>query len=435
MNFIKSIGRGNNLNDFGSLCGYFSDAALRKAEAAEMRAVAAFGAIKGIAEYNQIKVIRAMQECGVSDAHFAGTTGYGYGDRGREVLDEVFARVFGAEAAMVRQQIICGTQAIAICLYGNLNPGDELLSITGKPYDTLEEVIGIRGGGAGSLKAYNIGYREVGLTADGSIDFGVVSDAMNNRTKMVFIQRSRGYSQRAALSVQKIAAAAEFVKKISPGVIVMVDNCYGEFVETHEPVQVGADLMAGSLIKNPGGGIAPTGGYIAGREEYVQNASYRLTAPGLGGHVGPTLGNSRLLFQGLYLAPHVVAESLMGMVFCAALMENEGYCVSPGVNDKRADIIQSVTLNDSERLIAFCRGIQKGSAVDSFVEPEPWPMPGYEHPVIMASGSFVQGSSIELSADGPMTPPYIAYVQGGLVYESVKIGCLSALENLLKLTK
>ncbi|MCL2163496.1 MAG: methionine gamma-lyase family protein [Oscillospiraceae bacterium] len=398
--------------------------------AAEKRAASAFGAVRKTAEFNQIKVIKAMQNMGVSESHFAGTTGYGYGDRGREVLDEVYAAVFGAEKALVRHQLTSGTQAIATCLFGNLKPGDELLSITGKPYDTLDEAIGIRGTGAGSLKSYNVGYREVGMTPEGDFDSNAIREAINKRTRMVFIQRSRGYNWRDALTVQRIGEAVDFVKKISHDVIVMVDNCYGEFVEESEPTQAGADLMAGSLIKNPGGGIAPAGGYIAGKEECVQNASFRHTVPGLGESIGPTLGNSRLMFQGFYLAPHIVAECLKGMVFCAALMGNEGFDISPQVEAKRADIIQAVRLNDGERLVAFCRGIQKGSAVDSYVEPEPWLMPGYEHQVVMASGSFIQGSSIEISADGPMTPPYIVYIQGGLVYESVKIGCLSALANI-----
>ncbi|MDR3119955.1 MAG: methionine gamma-lyase family protein [Clostridiales bacterium] len=405
-----------------------------RAESAERRAAGAFASISDVAARNQQKVIRAMQTARVSETHFAGSTGYGYGDRGRETLDEVYAAAFGAEAALVRHQITTGTQAIGICLFGNLRPGDELLSITGRPYDTLEELIGLRGEpGAGSLKDFGVSYREVPLLPGGGIDFPAARAAIRPQTKLVLIQRSRGYGWRDALRIDEIAEAVSFVKNIRSGLIALVDNCYGEFVEDREPTEVGADLIAGSLIKNPGGGLAPSGGYAAGKAEYVKNAAYRLTAPGLGGNVGPTLGLGRMLFQGFFMAPHVVAESLKGAVFCAALMEQAGFPVSPAVDARRSDIIQAVELGSPERLIAFCRGIQKGSAVDSFVRPEPWAMPGYEHPVIMAAGAFVQGSSIELSADGPVVPPYIAYMQGGLIYESVKIGCLAALANLEEL--
>ena len=440
-----------------------------QAEHAESRARGAFDRIARVSATNQRKVIRAMQRAKVGEAGFAGTTGYGYGDRGREALDEVYADVFGAEAALVRLQITTGTQAIGLCLYGTLRPGDVLVSLTGKPYDSLEELIGIRppssppaamrsymralrsappegfgrpNGGVesgasnamaddiGSLRDLGVQYREVALTQSGHIDYVAARGALCPQTKAVFLQRSRGYAWRDALGVGGIADAVEFVKRHCPRAAVIVDNCYGEFTEEAEPTEAGADLVAGSLIKNPGGGLAPTGGYVAGKAEHVRKAAYRLTAPGLGGAVGATLGVSRLLFQGLFLAPHVVGESLKGAAFCAALMEAEGCAVSPGVDDPRSDIIQAVRLGTQERLVAFCQGVQKGSAVDAFITPEPWLMPGYSHPVVMASGAFVQGSSIELSADGPLKPPYIAYVQGGLVYESVKMGCSAALENL-----
>ncbi|MDR1061050.1 MAG: methionine gamma-lyase family protein [Clostridiales bacterium] len=433
------------VEEYGS--GAFHPAVLAKAEAAEKRARRAFGTIEDIAAHNQRKVIAAMQRARVSETHFAGTTGYGYGDRGREALDEVFALAFKAESALVRHQITTGTQALGICMFGNLRPGDELLSATGRPYDTLEELIGIRGAGSrgglapepgggrgqGSLRDFGISYREVPLLPSGRIDLRALRGAISPGTRMVLIQRSRGYGWRDALRLDEIAEAAALVRGAKSDAVILVDNCYGEFVEKAEPIEAGADLIAGSLIKNPGGGLAPGGGYVAGRADYVLNASYRLTMPGLGGNVGPTLGQGRLLFQGFFMAPHVVGESLKGAVFCAALMEAEGYPVSPGADAPRSDIIQAVRLGSPEKLEAFCQGIQKGSAVDSFVEPQPWLMPGYEHPVIMAAGAFVQGSSIELSADGPMVPPYIAYMQGGLVYESVKMGCMAGLSKLLAL--
>jgi cystathionine beta-lyase family protein involved in aluminum resistance len=433
-----------------------------QAELAEQRARASFARIERVAAANQRKVIRAMQRAKVSESHFAGSTGYGYGDRGREILDEVFANVFGAEAALVRHQITTGTQAIGLCLFSVLRPGDVLVSLTGKPYDSLDDLIGIRAAGeprpisrsymksmrspspercadgedVGSLRDFGVQYREVPLTPSGKIDYAAARGALcpqAKAVKAVLIQRSRGYTWRDALRVSEIAEAAAFVKKLCPNAAVIVDNCYGEFTEEAEPAEAGADLIAGSLIKNPGGGIAPTGGYVAGKAELVRKAAFRLTAPGLGGEVGATLGVARLLFQGFFLAPHVVGESLKGAVFCAALMEAEGCAVSPGVDAVRSDINQAVRLGSEERLVAFCQGIQKGSAVDSFIMPEPWLMPGYSHPVVMAAGAFVQGSSIELSADGPIKPPYIAYMQGGLVYESAKMGCVAALENLRKI--
>jgi len=412
-------------NTFG-----IDESIVRLAQSVEHEVRDIFKEIESVREANQYKVIAAMQEHNLSDSHFGGTTGYGYNDRGREVLDSVYASVFGAEDALVRHQIVSGTQAISICLYGNLRPGDELLSITGKPYDTLEEVIGIRGEGAGSLKDFGITYRQLDLLEDGSIDIGNIKTVMGPRTKMVLIQRSRGYEWRTSIKTGDIKKAAEAVKKINKDTIVMVDNCYGEFTETEEPTQTGADLVAGSLIKNPGGGLVPAGGYIAGRKELVRNAAFRLTTPGLGKEVGATLGNNRLMFQGLFMAPHTVAESLKGAVFTAALMQKLGFETSPGPAEKRSDIIQAIRFNDPESMIAFCQGIQKGSPVDAFVTPEPWEMPGYDSKVIMAAGAFIQGSSIELSADAPLKPPYIAYMQGGLVYEHVKLGVMTALKYM-----
>jgi len=405
-------------------------AIIKIAREAEKDVEGIFRRIEEVREINQYKVIAAMQEHNVSDTHFGGTTGYGYNDRGREVLDKVYASVFKAESALVRHQMVSGTHALAICLFGNLRPGDQLLSITGKPYDTLEEVIGIRGEGAGSLKDFGIEYRQVELLDDGSIDTEAVKRAVGEKTKMVMIQRSRGYGFRPSIGISEIRRIIKVIKEINNKTIVMVDNCYGEFVETEEPIEAGADLVAGSLIKNPGGGIVPSGGYVAGKERYVQNAAYRLTTPGLGGEVGATLGNSRLMFQGLFLAPHAVAESLKGAVFCSKVMEAVGFETSPKAYEDRTDIIQAIRFNNPESMIAFCQGIQKGSPVDAFVTPEPWDMPGYDSPVIMAAGAFIQGSSIELSADGPLKSPYTAYMQGGLVYEHVKLGVMIALKYM-----
>jgi cystathionine beta-lyase family protein involved in aluminum resistance len=391
----------------------------------------AFDRIDCIKELNQIKVIKAMQDNNLSETHFPGTTGYGYGDRGRDVLDSVYRDVFKAEDAMVRHQIVSGTHALALCMYGNLRPGDELLSVTGKPYDTLEEVIGIRGEGGGSLKEFGVTYKQVDLLDGGKIDFEGIEKGINDRTAMVLIQRSRGYDWRPSLSMGDIERIINAVKTKKSSVVVLVDNCYGEFVEDREPVEVGADLVAGSLIKNPGGGLAPTGGYIAGNKKCVEKAAYRLTTPGLGKEVGSSLGHNRLMFQGLFLSPHVVAESLRGAVLCAEVMKRLGYETSPGSCDRRGDIIQAVKFDNPDSLIAFCQGIQKGSPVDSFVTPEPWEMPGYEHPVIMAAGAFIQGSSIELSADAPIKAPYIAYMQGGLVYEHVKLAIMISLQKML----
>ncbi|WP_245532871.1 aminotransferase class I/II-fold pyridoxal phosphate-dependent enzyme [Acetivibrio clariflavus] len=390
-----------------------------------------FQKIDSVRECNQLKVIKAMQMNNLSDSHFHGTTGYGYGDKGRDVLDSVYKDVFKAEDALVRHQIVSGTHALALCLFGNLRPGDELLCVTGKPYDTLEEVIGIRGEGGGSLKEFGITYSQVELLDNGKPDLDSIGKSINDRTKMVLIQRSRGYAWRQSLLIEDIEKTISFIKGIKKDIIVMVDNCYGEFVEEREPIEVGADLAAGSLIKNPGGGLAETGGYIVGTKECVDKAAYRLTTPGLGKEVGSSLGHNRLMFQGLFMAPHVVAESLKGAVLCSAVMKRLGFETSPDISDRRGDIIQAVKFNNPDSLIAFCQGIQKGSPVDAYVTPEPWDMPGYDCPVIMAAGAFIQGSSIELSADAPIKPPYIAYMQGGLVYEHVKLGLMIAIQNMV----
>lgn len=389
-----------------------------------------FRAIDENAEFNQLKVISAMQENRLSDIHFSGTTGYGYNDLGRETLEKVYASVFHTEDALVRPQITCGTHALYTALAGNLRPGDELLSPVGKPYDTLEEVIGIRKSN-GSLREYGITYRQVDLLPDGSFDFEGIREAINDRTKLVTIQRSKGYATRPTLSVARIGKLISFVKSIKPDVICMVDNCYGEFVETIEPSDVGADMVVGSLIKNPGGGLAPIGGYIAGTKECVENASYRLGAPGLGREVGASLGVNQSLFQGLFLAPTVTAGALKGAIFAAAIYEKLGFDVVPNSTESRHDIIQAVTFGKPEGVNAFCEGIQAAAPVDSFVTPEPWDMPGYDSQVIMAAGAFIQGSSIELSADGPIKPPYSVFFQGGLTWYHAKLGILMSLQRLI----
>ena len=389
-----------------------------------------FAAIDETAEYNQMKVIGAMQKARVSDIHFAATTGYGYNDLGRDVLEDVYAKTFHGEAALVRPQLISGTHALHVALSGNLRPGDELLSPVGKPYDTLEEVIGIRDS-VGSLKEYGVTYRQVDLLSDGSFDYEGIRQAVNERTKLVTIQRSKGYATRPTLSVKRIGELISFVKSLKPDVICMVDNCYGEFVERLEPTDVGADMIVGSLIKNPGGGLAPIGGYIAGRKDCIDRASYRLSAPGLGKEVGASLGLNQSFFQGLFLAPAVVAGALKGAVFAANIYERLGYPVVPDGKESRHDIIQAVTLGSSEAVVAFFQGIQAAAPVDSFVTPEPWDMPGYDSPVVMAAGAFVQGSSIELSADAPIKEPYAVYFQGGLTWYHAKLGILMSLQKLI----
>lgn len=389
-----------------------------------------FMQIDQTAEYNQLKVIHAMQTANVSEACLLGTTGYGYNDLGRDTLEKVYAAVFQTEDALVRPQITCGTHALALALMSNLRPGDELLSPVGKPYDTLEEVIGIRPS-KGSLQEYGISYRQVDLLADGSFDYEGIKAALHDRTRLVTIQRSKGYQTRPTLSVDQIGELISFVKQIKPDVICMVDNCYGEFVETKEPSQVGVDMVVGSLIKNPGGGLAPIGGYIAGRKDCVENAAYRLTSPGLGKEVGASLGVLPSLYQGLFLAPTVTASALKGAIFAANIYEKIGFPVVPDACQSRHDIIQAVTFGSPQGVIAFCEGIQAAASVDSFVTPEPWDMPGYDSKVIMAAGAFVSGSSIELSADGPIAPPYAVYFQGGLTFPHAKLGILKTLQNLI----
>ncbi len=387
--------------------------------------------IDALSEYNQMKVISAMQKNRVSEACLLGTTGYGYNDLGRETLEKVYADIFHTEDALVRPQITCGTHALALALFSNLRPGDELLSPVGKPYDTLEEVIGIRPS-KGSLKEYGITYRQVDLLPDGGFDFGKIRNAINERTRLVSIQRSKGYQTRPTLSVARIGELVKFVKGIKPDVICMVDNCYGEFTEEKEPSQVGADLVVGSLIKNPGGGLAPIGGYLAGKRECIENAAYRLTSPGLGREVGASLQVLKDFYQGLFLAPSVTANALKGAIFAANLYEGLGFSVVPNGSEPRHDIIQAVTFGDPLGVIAFCQGIQQAAPVDGHVTPEPWDMPGYDSPVIMAAGAFVSGSSIELSADGPIKPPYAVYFQGGLTWQHGKFGILKTLQKLVE---
>ncbi len=381
------------------------------------------------AEYNQMKVLQAMQKNKVAEMHLSGTTGYGYNDEGRDTLEQVYADLFKTEAALVRPQIMCGTHALNIALSANLRPGDELLSPVGKPYDTMDEIIGIRPS-KGSLAEYGITYKQVDLLEDGSFDFENIKKAINEKTKLVTIQRSKGYASRPTLSVERIGELISFIKGIKPEVICMVDNCYGEFVELIEPSEVGADMIVGSLIKNPGGGLAPCGGYIAGTKECIEQAAFRLSSPGLGKEVGATLGVNQSFYQGLFLAPTVVAGALKGAIFAANAYEKLGFKVIPNSTESRHDIIQAVELNTPEGLIAFCKGIQSAAPVDSFVTPEPWAMPGYDADVIMAAGAFVQGSSIELSADGPLKPPYSVYFQGGLTWYHARLGIMMSMQKM-----
>lgn len=388
-----------------------------------------------IREFNQLKVLKALQEERISESHFTNSSGYGYGDIGRDSLDKVYARVFGAEAALVRPHFVNGTHAIGAALFGNLRTGDTMMSICGSPYDTLHNIIGIGNKGKiGSMKEYGINYEQVDLTDDGKINLEEVKNKLETipSIKLVHIQRSTGYGWRKALLIKDIEETIKFIKSIKKDIIVFVDNCYGEFLDTKEPTEVGADLVAGSLIKNIGGGIAPTGGYIAGKEEYVTQASYRLTTPGIGGECGSTFGVVRSMYQGLFLAPHITIEAVKTAIFTSKIMELSGFEVLPKYDDERSDIIQAIKFNDKDKLIKFCKGIQKGSPIDSFVECEPWDMPGYEDEVIMAAGAFIQGSSIELSADAPIREPYIAYLQGGLTFDHGKIGVLIALSNILQ---
>lgn len=399
---------------------------------AENEVSAQFEKLNDITAYNQYKVLKAMQKYRLSDTHFSWNTGYGYDDAGREITEKIFAEVFGAQAALVRTQIVNGTHALSLALSGVLRPGDEMIYCTGRPYDTLEEVIGIRGEGMGSLREFGIKYKQVELDPDGHIDQAALKEAINENTAMVCMQRATGYGWRPAVTINEIERTCAFVKSIDPKIICMADNCYGEFLAVKEPTQTGIDIMAGSLIKNPGGGLALSGGYVAGRKDLVEKVAYRLTCPGIGDECGLTFGQTRNMLQGLFMAPKVVNGALKGAVLCGKVFETLGYEVCPAPDEERSDIIQAVKLRTPEALVAFCRGVQKAAPVDSFVIPEPWDMPGYDDQVIMAAGAFVQGSSIELSADGPMRDPYNVYFQGGLTYEYSKFGVLMALDSMIK---
>lgn len=403
-------------------------------KSAEEKAEEYFKVAEEIAEYNQLKVLNAFRKFRISYSHFGETSGYGYDDLGRDTLDEVFADIFHAESAMVRHNIVSGTQAIALCLYAVLRPGDTLASLVGSPYDTMEEVIGIRGDeGTGSLKDFGVNYDQVNLLPDGTVDYdGILELLKQKKIKAVLIQRSKGYDWRKSLDVAEIGKIIETVKNVSPETICIVDNCYGEFVEKIEPTDVGADLVVGSLIKNAGGSLAQSGGYVAGKEKYVELVGYRFTAPGLGKHVGASLGFNKSLYQGLFMAPHVVCQSIKTAILCACAFESLGYDVCPKSDEVRTDIIQAVRLGNPDKVIKFCQGIQSGSPVDSHVSPVPWAMPGYEDEVIMAAGAFVQGASIELSADAPICEPYNVYMQGGIVYEASKLGIMEAVARVIK---
>ena len=411
-----------------------SDKTLKLVSEAEESIKEQFKHIENICEINQLRVMKAFADNRVSDSHFVATTGYGYDDLGRDTLDRVYADIMGAEDALVRHNFISGTHTISTALFAVLRPNDILVSITGKPYDTLEEVIGIQGeAGNGSLKDFGVKYVQIDLKHDGTPDLEQIKFTLTHmNVKAVTIQRSKGYGWRPTYSAKDIGALIEFLKEISPETICIVDNCYGEFVETEEPTAYGADLIAGSLIKNPGGGLAPTGGYIAGKQKYVELCAYRLTSVGIGKEAGASLGFNRQMYQGLFMAPHVVSQALKAAVLCSAVFEKLGFEVDPKPNEIRHDIIQSIKFGDPDKVTAFCQGIQKGAPVDSFVTPEPWDMPGYSSQVIMAAGAFVQGASIELSADAPIKPPYIAYMQGGLTYESAKLGIMVAADKMIR---
>ena len=404
---------------------------LEYCDSIEERLTKRFRDIDKVCEINQIKVIKAMQDNRLNEAHFAGSTGYGYTDEGRDALEAIYADVFHTEDALVRSQIVCGTHALATALFGNLRPGDEILAPAGKPYDTLDSIIGITPA-RGSLAEYGVTYRQVDLLPDGSFDYDNIRKAINDKTKLVEIQRSKGYAVRPTFSCEKIGELISFVKSINPDIICMVDNCYGEFVQTVEPSDFGADIVVGSLIKNPGGGLAPIGGYICGKKEYVENASYRLTTPGLGKEVGASLNNTRAFAQGLFLSPSVTANALKGAIFAANCYEGLGFKSVPNSTEPRYDIIQAVELGNEERVCAFCEGIQAAAPVDSYVTPVPWDMPGYDSPVIMAAGAFVSGSSIELSADAPIREPYAVYFQGGLTYQHAKYGIIVSLQKMVE---
>ena len=409
-----------------------SEKTLDFVEKAENEVREIFESLDEIMQYNQYKVLAAFQKNKVSDVHFAWNTGYGYNDMGREIIERVYADIFKTEAALVRPLIVSGTHALSLTLCGVLRPGDELIYVTGKPYDTLEEVIGIRGEGAGSLAEFGITYKQIELLKNGQIDLDAVKSAISHKTKMISIQRATGYSERPAISLDSIEKCAKLVKSINPDIVMMADNCYGEFLDIIEPTQIGIDIMAGSLIKNPGGGLALSGGYVVGRRDLIEKVSYRMTSPGIGDECGLMFGQTRSILQGLFVAPKTVNAALKGAVLCAKVFENLGYEVFPSYDAKRSDIIEAVKLNSEEALCAFAEGIQMAAPIDAHVTPLPWDMPGYEDKVIMAAGAFVQGSSIELSADGPIREPYTIYFQGGLTYEHSKFGVIKALDNMIR---
>ena len=404
---------------------------LQLVDEAEKEIEEQFLAIDDITAYNQYKVLAAFQKNRISDMHFAWNTGYGYDDAGRDAIERIYADVFNCEAALVRTQIVNGTHALSLTLSGILRPGDEMIYISGGPYDTLEEVIGIRGEGMGSLKEFGIIYNQVELK-DGKLDYDAIKNAISDKTKMVCLQRATGYAWRNAITIEEIEKCAKIVKEAKPDIVFMTDNCYGEFLDTKEPTDVGVDIMAGSLIKNPGGGLALSGGYVVGKKELIDKIAYRLTCPGIGGECGLTFGQSRTMMQGLFLAPKIVNGAIKGALLCGKVYEKLGYEICPKVEDKRSDIIQAVKLGSSDAVVAFCQGIQAAAPIDAHVSPEPWEMPGYEDPVVMAAGAFIQGSSIELSADAPIRPPYIVYFQGGLTYEHSKFGVIKSLQELYK---
>lgn len=419
------------VNDFLKNTYNISDKIIKLSEVAELKSKQAFEYADKICCINSMRVLKAFNDHNVSEAHLGITTGYGYDDIGRDTLDKIYADVFGGEDAIVRHNIVNGTMAISSCLYGVLRPGDTLVAATGKPYDTLEEVIGIRGDASGSLKDFGINYRQVDMIGS-DVDFESLKTALDESAKAVIIQRSKGYDWRDTYSVDKIGKIISFVKGINSNIICIVDNCYGEFVEEKEPCAVGADLIVGSLIKNPGGGLAQSGGYIVGSKKCVEMVANRLTCPGIGRECGASLGNNRTFYQGFFLAPHIVCNAIKSGIFCSALFEEMGYEVNPAFDAKRADIITAIKFGNQEKLVAFCEGIQAGAPIDSFVVPTPWDMPGYENKVIMAAGAFVQGSSIEISADGPIKPPYTAYFQGGLTYETAKLAIMLAAEKVIR---
>ena len=423
---------GNTIKDYLSSAFGIAPKAQELVNRAETALKPQFEALDAIAEYNQLRVLRAFQKNRISDVHFGWNTGYGYDDAGREAVEKVYADIFGTEKALVRTQIVNGTHALAVTLQGILRPGDELIYATGGPYDTLEEVIGVRGEGMGSLKEFGVTYKQVELTAEGLIDYEALRNAIGEKTAMVCMQRSTGYGWRKSFTVNQLAECARFIHEIDPKIVVMVDNSYGEFVAECDPTHVGADVMAGSLIKNPGGGLALSGGYVAGRADLIDRITYRLTCPGIGGECGLTFGQTRAMLQGIFQAPRVVNGAVKGALLCAKVYEELGYPCVPSSTDERSDIIQAVQLGSPEAVVTFCEGVQQAAPVDSFVSPIPWAMPGYESEVVMAAGAFVQGSSIELSADAPIRPPYNVYFQGGLTYEHSKFGVLRSVDALLK---